>query len=80
MPRPAVICAPRIASTKRDADMITKRRLDALDRVIAKKQAEVAKVRDRLDDAIAEWEELREHCREAHDDLQSARDALSRLV
>ena len=60
--------------------MLTKRKIAALDKALAARQAEVAKARDKLDDTISEWEELRENCIEAHDDLQRARDALSRLV
>lgn len=40
----------------------------------------VAKERDKLDEAIADMEQLRECCDRAWEDLQSARDALSELV
>lgn len=42
-------------------------------------QARVAKERDRLDDLISEMEQLKEDCSEAWDNLQDARDALSRM-
>lgn len=48
--------------------------------VIEKRQKAVAAERDKLDDAIGELTDLRESCEEAWDDLQRARDALSRLV
>lgn len=60
--------------------MLTKRKIATLDRALAARQAEVAKARDKLDDTISEWAELKEHCEEAYDELQRARDALSRLV
>jgi uncharacterized coiled-coil protein SlyX len=60
--------------------VVNKRQITALDRALARHQAEVAKVRDKLEDAISEWEDLRDGCREAYDDIQRARDALSRLV
>lgn len=48
------------------------------------RMADVAKVRDKLDDTIREvrddLETLRDDCQEAHENLQCARDALSRLV
>ena len=42
--------------------------------------AKVAKTRDELDEFIDTLEHLKENCREAHDALQTARDALSELV
>lgn len=47
---------------------------------VEKQMAKVAKTRDELDDFISELEQLKENCREAHDCLQDARDALSELV
>lgn len=47
---------------------------------IEKRQAAIAKERDRLDEAIAEMSDLRDCCDRAWNDLQSARDALSELV
>lgn len=40
----------------------------------------VGKERDKLDEAISELQMLREDCDEAFDALQTARDALSRMV
>lgn len=40
----------------------------------------VGKERDKLDEAISELQMLREDCDEAYDALQTARDALSRMV
>lgn len=40
----------------------------------------IGKERDKLDDTISELEELKGCAEEAYDDLQHARDALSRLV
>ena len=40
----------------------------------------VAKERDKLDTTIDTFVSLLDDCREAYDDLQRARDALSRLV
>jgi len=40
----------------------------------------LAKLRDKLDDTIDTAEMLKADCEEAYDDLQNARDALSRLV
>lgn len=45
-----------------------------------KRMQGVAKERDKLDDLISELEHLRENCRAAYDDMQSARDHLSELV
>lgn len=47
---------------------------------IEKRMVAVGKERDKLDDLIGELEHLKETCREAYDDLQRARDALSELV
>jgi septal ring factor EnvC (AmiA/AmiB activator) len=47
---------------------------------IAKRQEAVGKERDKLDDLISDLQSLKEDCEEAHDALQAARDALSRLV
>lgn len=47
---------------------------------IEKRQEAVGKERDRLDDLIRDLTSLKEDCDEAYDSLQTARDALSRLV
>lgn len=47
---------------------------------IEKHLEKVGKERDSLDEFIDELEGLKESCREAHDHLQYARDALSQLV
>lgn len=57
-------------------------RIDA-DRVIeqiAHHQEAIAAERDRLDAFIDDLKGLRESCRDALEDLESARDALSRLA
>lgn len=59
---------------------MNKRTIKNWQAVIDKNMAAVAKVRDKIDDDISEMEMLRENCREAWDDLQRARDALSELV
>lgn len=59
---------------------MTKSQLTKAIAQIDKHMKGVAEQRDKLDDAISDMEELREHCIEAYDDLQRARDALSRLV
>lgn len=51
-----------------------------MEKKVQKQMDAVAKQRDALDDDISEMEQLREDCREAYDNLQDARDALSRLV
>ena len=47
---------------------------------IAQHQESIASERDRLDDFIDDLKGLRESCRDALEDLESARDALSRLA
>lgn len=47
---------------------------------IAARQKAVGLERDKLDNLIDELRSLREDCDEAYDALQTARDALSRLV
>ena len=47
---------------------------------IEKHERAVAKARDDLDDYIGTLDQLRGDCDEAWDDLQRARDALSRFV
>jgi uncharacterized coiled-coil DUF342 family protein len=59
---------------------MNKRELRKLITQLGKHQKEVAKVRDALDDFISEADGLHEDCREAWDNLQDARDALSKLV
>lgn len=59
---------------------VHKRTIAKWDKEIKKHQDRVAKTRDDLDEYIEELEGLKESCRKAWDDLQSARDALSELV
>lgn len=47
---------------------------------IAKRQDAVGKERDKLDELISDLQSLKDDCDEAFDALQTARDALSRLV
>ena len=47
---------------------------------ISKRQEAVGKERDKLDELIGDLTALKEDCEEAFDALQTARDALSRLV
>lgn len=47
---------------------------------IEKRMKAVADERDKLDDLISDLESLKSDCEEAHNHLQDARDALSRLV
>lgn len=53
--------------------------IQAIDEINTRMKA-VGAERDKLDDLISDLEHLRDNCRSAHDDLQSARDALSELV
>ncbi len=48
--------------------------------VLKKRQAEVAKVRDKLRDDVEEIEMLKDSCERAYDDLQRAIEALSELA
>lgn len=54
--------------------------INSLDKRLAREMADLAKLRDRLDETISTAEELRDHCSEAWEDLYRARDAMSRLV
>lgn len=54
--------------------------LKAAIKQIEKRMVAIGKERDKIDDLIGELDSLRENCRTAYDDLQSARDALSELV
>ena len=47
---------------------------------IAKREEAVGNERDKLDELISELQSLRDDCEEAFDALQTARDALSRLL
>lgn len=47
---------------------------------IEKHEIALAKERDKLDELIAHLSQLRDDCDEAIDDLQRARDALSKFV
>lgn len=46
---------------------------------LKKRQASIAKVRDKLRADIEEAEQLEEDCREAYENLSTAIDALSRM-
>ena len=59
---------------------MNKRQIQALVKNLDKRMQEVAKVRDKIDDDISQFEQLREDCEKAYDSLQDARDALSELV
>lgn len=59
---------------------MTPAKIKSMIKGIDKQMAKVAKTRDELDDFIDTLEHLKENCREAHDALQTARDALSELV
>ncbi len=48
--------------------------------VLKKRQAEVAKVRDKLRTDVEEIEMLKDSCERAYDDLQRAIEALSELA
>lgn len=54
--------------------------IKAIEKRIAKMQEDIGDERDKLDDFIAEIEELKETCEQAWDALQEARDALSQFV
>lgn len=60
--------------------MTTKSKWTRVIAQIAIRQESVGKERDKLDELIGELRALREDCDEAYDALQTARDALSRLV
>jgi uncharacterized membrane protein len=57
--------------------MLTKKEIAAMMGKIEKHRIAVGKVRDKLDQGIAEMEALRDCCDRAMDDLENARDALS---
>jgi predicted nucleic acid-binding Zn-ribbon protein len=54
--------------------------IKAMVKALDKRMTELAKVRDKIEDDISTFESLREDANEAFDELQLARDALSRLV
>lgn len=60
--------------------MATKTQITAWMKQIDKRKEAVGKERDKLDDLIGDLQSLKEDCDEAYDALQTARDALSRLV
>jgi uncharacterized coiled-coil DUF342 family protein len=60
--------------------MATKTQITALMKQIDKRKDAVSKERDKIDDLIGDLQSLKEDCDEAYDALQTARDALSRLV
>lgn len=66
--------------TKKDATKDITKDIQSMIEKLNERMKALGEERDRLDDAIAEAEELRHHVREAFDHLQDARDALSRLV
>jgi hypothetical protein len=51
-----------------------------LDVKLQKMQDIIGRDRDKLDEIIGEYESLKDDCSEAWEDLDRARDALSRLV
>jgi len=59
---------------------MTKREMQSAVSKIAKMEKALAKTRDELDEHIMYFQQLYESCDEAIDDLQRARDALSRFV
>lgn len=60
--------------------MATKTQITSWVKQIDRRKEAVGKERDKLDDLIGELQSLKEDCDEAYDALQTARDALSRLV
>lgn len=60
--------------------MATKTQITSWMKQIDKRKEAVGKERDKLDDLIGDLQSLKEDCDEAYDALQTARDALSRLV
>jgi septal ring factor EnvC (AmiA/AmiB activator) len=60
--------------------MATKMQINSWMKQIDRRKDAIGKERDKLDDLIGELQSLKEDCVEAHDALQTARDALSRLV
>ncbi len=60
--------------------MATKQKITRWMKQIDQRKDAVGKERDKLDDLIGELQSLKEDCDEAYDALQTARDALSRLV
>lgn len=60
--------------------MATKQQITRWMKQIDQRKDAVGKERDKLDDLIGELQSLKEDCDEAYDALQTARDALSRLV
>lgn len=60
--------------------MATKTQITSWMKQIDRRKEAVGKERDKLDDLIGELQSLKEDCDEAYDALQTARDALSRLV
>lgn len=59
---------------------MTASKIKAMVKALDKRMAEVAKVRDKIDEDIQTFEELRDDANEAFDELQRALDALSKLV
>lgn len=60
--------------------MATKAQINSWIKQIDRRKEAVGLERDKLDDLIGELQTLKEDCDEAYDALQTARDALSRLV
>ena len=59
---------------------VSKSKIDSLKKSIKDMQKQIAKDRDALRDLMDEAEGLEDCCSRAHDDLESAVDALSELV
>jgi len=59
---------------------MTKSKIQKWLKAIERQQDTIEKERDRLDDMIANMEDLKDDCYEAWEHLDNARDALSRLV
>lgn len=62
------------------ADILDKKAVAKLVRDIDRQMQRIAKERDKLDDIISTANAVLNDCDEARDDLQRARDALSRYV
>lgn len=60
--------------------MATKAQINSWIKQIDRRKEAVGLERDKLDDLIGDLQTLKEDCDEAYDALQTARDALSRLV
>lgn len=59
---------------------MNKTEINKLVKKLDKHMKAVAAERDRIDETIGEFNQLRDDCKKAYDSLQDARDALSELV